>query len=64
MIDVVITFESKWIKKQTDCRKCDCCGELIYSDMYSLTVFINGEEVESEITTTCESCMNLLKDKS
>ena len=54
-----IKLELDWIVKDTDCRKCISCGDVIFSDMYMLTYKMKtGIILETDIVI-CQSCKEL-----
>ena len=58
---LVITANVIWVEEITDCRKCYCCEERIYSRMFTLAIRWNDTKVDiMDDITICESCMNVI----
>jgi hypothetical protein len=59
-----LTIETEYVQKQTDCRLCSACQDMILTNMFQLVVTVGDERIESENYVYCEHCYQLIDDGS
>ena len=54
-IDYYDKYGLFWQEKETDCRQCSCCGDMIYSKMFVLS-FNGKKDIKETDFSLCQSC--------
>lgn len=62
MAEINLIIEVLWIKHKGDCSKCVACEDMIFGNMYNLSLKIANKIDETEISL-CESCFTEMNDE-